>query len=257
MQLDDSEVREKLWITCNGFCLNIKEKQSLESGGQLTDRIINAACSLLKKQFPDFGGLQTTLLQQSSRGLSSCNNAIQIIHLPERKHWAVMSTIGCDSNTIKYYDSLFKDISMQTVQTIVSLLKPCKSISAKIMDVLPQKGAADCGLYSLAYCVSLAYKEDPCLCVYSQAEMRVHLMACLEKGQLTEFQVLRKRRLTNNFRSSVTLFVCPVCLKPDDGELMIFCEGCQEWFHRNECVSADDEINEEMDWFCKQCSGLI
>ena len=49
-------------------------------------------------------------------------------------------------------------------------------------------------------------------------------MSCLEKGYLTEFAVLRKRRLTNNFRSRVTLFVCPVCLKHDDGELMIFCE---------------------------------
>ena len=50
---------------------------------------------------------------------------------------------GNGSDPIKYYDSLFKDISVQTVQTIVSLLKPWKSISVKIMDVLPQKGAAD------------------------------------------------------------------------------------------------------------------
>ena len=53
------------------YHFSIKEKQLLESGGLLTDQIINAACSLLivlKKQFPDFEGLQTTLnlLQQSS-----------------------------------------------------------------------------------------------------------------------------------------------------------------------------------------------
>ena len=87
----------------------MKEKQLLESGGELTDRIINTAstCSLLKKQFPDFGGLQTTLLQQSSRALSQCNNAIQVIHLPDRKHWAVISTVDCDNNTIKYYSKVF------------------------------------------------------------------------------------------------------------------------------------------------------
>ena len=64
----------------------------------------------------------------------------------------------------------------------MSLVKPCKSINAKVMDVLPQKDAADCGLYCLAYCISLAYEEDPCSCVNSQAEMRVLLKACLEKN---------------------------------------------------------------------------
>ena len=110
-----SESTEKLWVICNGFRLTMKEKQLLESEGELTDRIIDAACSLLKKQFPDFGGLQTTLLQQSSRTLSQCNNAIQVIHLPDRKHWAVISTVDCDNNTIKYYDSLFKDMFIQTI----------------------------------------------------------------------------------------------------------------------------------------------
>ena len=48
-----SESTEKLRVLCNGFHLTMKEKQLLESGGDLTDRIINAACSLLKKQFQD------------------------------------------------------------------------------------------------------------------------------------------------------------------------------------------------------------
>ena len=55
-------------------------------------------------------------------------------------------------------------------------MKPYESTSAQVMEVLLQKGAADCGLYCLDYCVSLACKEDPCSCVYSQAEMRIHLL---------------------------------------------------------------------------------
>ena len=51
-------------------------------------------------------------------------------------------------------------------------------------------------------------------------------MACqLGKGTVEEVDKI------NSFRSSVTLFVCPI-LKPDDEDLLIFCEGCQEWFHR-------------------------
>ena len=168
--------------------------------------------------------MQTTLLQQSSRALSQSNNAIQVIHLPDRKHWAVISTVDCDNNTIKYYDSLFKDISIQTIQTIVNLLKPCKSMNAQIMDMQPQKGAADCGIYCLSYCVSLACKKDPCLYVYRQNKMRAHLISGLENGILTEFPVVRKRRLMSNMRTQVKLFICPVCLQPDDEGTMVFCE---------------------------------
>ena len=62
---------ERLWMVCNGFRLTAKGKQRLDNGGELTDKIIDAAYSLPKKQFPDYdGGLQTTLLQQRSRALS-------------------------------------------------------------------------------------------------------------------------------------------------------------------------------------------
>ena len=74
----------------------------------------------------------------------------------------------------------------------------------------PTKGAADCGIYYLSYCVSLACKKDPCLYVYRQNEMKAHLISCLENGILTEFPVVRKRRLTSNMRTQVKLFICPV-----------------------------------------------
>jgi len=54
---------------------------------------------------------------------------MQVIHVHERSHWAVIATIGCDNSTVKwrqinYYDSFYRDISIQTVQMIVSLLNP-------------------------------------------------------------------------------------------------------------------------------------
>ena len=73
---------------------------------------------------------------------------------------------------------------------------------------------------------------------------------CLENGILTEFPVVRKRRLTSNMRTQVKLFICPVCL---DGGTMVFCEQCQEWFHQDKCISPNDEVKEDPDWFCEQC----
>ena len=66
---------EKLKSYC-GFRLTIKEQQNILNGGCLTDRIINAACAILRKQFPGYGGLESTLLQQCTRGLANTTNAI-------------------------------------------------------------------------------------------------------------------------------------------------------------------------------------
>ena len=34
---------------------------------------------------------------------------------------------------------------------------------------------------------------------------------------------------------------------------MVFCEQCQEWFHQDKCISPNDEVKEDADWFCEQC----
>ena len=54
-------------------------------------------------------------------------------------------------------------------------------------------------------------------------------------------------------RTQVKLFICPVCLKPDAGGTMVFCEQFQEWFHQDKCISPNDEVKEDADWFCEQC----
>ncbi|OBA23380.1 hypothetical protein METBIDRAFT_38028 [Metschnikowia bicuspidata var. bicuspidata NRRL YB-4993] len=45
-----------------------------------------------------------------------------------------------------------------------------------------------------------------------------------------------------------------VCRKPDsDGELMISCDGCEEWFH-TKCMRIDPEYTQLLDkFFCKFC----
>ena len=60
-------------------------------------------------------------------------------------------------------------------------------------------------------------------------------MSCLEKQHFTQFPVLRNRRLSNRIRSHYSISVCPVCLKPDDGNMMVLCDVCNEWYHNN-CI---------------------
>jgi len=54
-----------------------------------------------------------------------------------------------------------------------------------IPKVQTQKGGADCGLFAIANMTALAHGIDPLLVHYDQSKMRVHLIACFEKGQMT------------------------------------------------------------------------
>ena len=63
-------------------------------GDQLLDNIhIGAAQTLINKQYPEIGGLQNTLLQNSKnlQPFQGTNN----LHMGDINHWIVTSTMGC------------------------------------------------------------------------------------------------------------------------------------------------------------------
>ena len=63
-------------------------------GGELTDVHINIAQNLLKKQFPNLGSLQCTLLQVKGTSIEiKSKKVLQIVHCLDRHHWIVASTI--------------------------------------------------------------------------------------------------------------------------------------------------------------------
>ena len=44
------------------------------------------------------------------------------------------------------------------------------------------------------------------------------------------------------------------CRKPDDGSLMLLCDGCGEWYHVERCLKmSKDEVDEIDLYFCKDC----
>ena len=51
----------------------------------------------------------------------------------------------------------------------------------QIVNVKTQKGASDCGLFSLAFATSLCVGANPAQENYIQNELRSHLYKCLEQ----------------------------------------------------------------------------
>ena len=229
----------------------MKDKHLIETGKQLTDILVNFACGLLKKQFPQFGGFQSTLLQNSKLNsqLRNPKHAIQVIHLEAEKHWVTISTIGCDEHTVNLYDSSLSSVPLSVEQAIVALLKPKCPVTVKVKNVIKQVGSADCGVYALAYCTSLVLGNNPCLSVYRQVEMRDHLVSCMENISFSTFPVAKKRRLSCDDFSVHVIEICPICLLSDNGTLMVLCEQCSRWYHK-ECVPS---FSEDDEWICVKC----
>lgn len=71
------------------------------------------------------------------------------------------------------------------------------------------------------------------------------------KTESLERTVVSQTVSTTVVHGDVKVYYCPVCSDPDDGALMIGCDGCDEWFH-GRCVGIVDDPG-DVDWFCSSC----
>ena len=74
-------------------------------------------------------------------------------------------------------------------------------IYADVHPVQQQRNGTNCGLFALAYAVSLAYGEDPGKVRYDESKMREHLLSCLRNNTLLPFPNKEGYRSTT-FRST-------------------------------------------------------
>ena len=155
-----------LWICINArYHLNEEEKSVISSRGQLTDKHINFALEILKKQFPSLNGLRCTLLLAKQNGISMLNSP----------------------NHVKIYDSLHFNVDEQTIHLIRSLFG--QEASFELHNSPRQKGYNDCGLFAIANCVSLVHWCEPKS--FDQESMRPHLIKCFEQRSFSPFPVIQ------------------------------------------------------------------
>ena len=108
-------------------------------------------------------------------------------------HWVTVSTIGCTKGKILFYDSLPPAMTGKLRKKIACLLYTSESIiNAKYVNVQMQDGSADCEVFAVAFTATLASGGQPGAFSYCQANMRLHLINCLENNALTSFPVKRR-----------------------------------------------------------------
>ena len=79
-------------------------------------------------------------------------------------HWLTISNVDCPTGTVNIYDSipncaLYSDTKSQ-IAAVLFLIDQ-KSIKVNFVDVQTQVGAADCGLFALAFATSLCVGQNP------------------------------------------------------------------------------------------------
>ena len=182
----DEDTSSEEWVRFGkGLVLTVADKEHILAGGKLDDRHIDVAQNLLKQQFSEVGGLQSTLLQAKPRKQCEQNKKmIQIVH-SRGDHWIVAATTLAADDRVLVYDSVYTTLDRPTKNTIFNLFPA--STCTELVQVNRQKGGLDCGVFAVAISTALAFQQNPAVIKFDQAAMRPHLVACFEKRQVSPF----------------------------------------------------------------------
>ena len=78
---------------------------------------------------------------------------------------------------------------------------------------------------------SLLLGDDPTTLVYNKDKLHSHLLEVLERKVISPFPISQTRRPATCEAKIEKCFVFYICRLPDNGEHMICCDNCEEWFH--------------------------
>lgn len=223
---------------------------AVKQGKWFDDQHINKAMEIIHSQFPSLAGLYNCLLGQNLSFPVTIEAFVQILHV-EGNHW--VSIEHTSSDCVNIYDSVHTSVSTDTKLQIASLLHTAsKRITLKIQKVQFQKGASDCGAYSIAFATDLAFGNSPATLEYEQSKLRSHFLECLSKRHIVPFP---SKPIKPGKPKSEYIYVFCTCRMPAEADThMTQCTMCKEWYHKS-CEHIPDSVFEDTDceWKCTVC----
>ena len=151
---------------------------------------IHAANKLLKMEFPEVAGIQSSLLSQKTSAFKRRGEgSIQIHHDRQSGHW-VMSTM-CEGNIILYDSKYTPNLSKDMEKQLRAIYGGSQYVI--VPHITQQRGSKDCGLFAIAYAWHLAQGEKPQQVVFQQKAMRDRFISCLTSIKFHPFPHVQKK----------------------------------------------------------------
>ena len=89
-------------------------------------------------------------------------NSIQIVHCATRHHWILAMTVDCMHREIKIFNFIFFNCDKETLQTMRTLFQNVlEHPTITMCRCQKQAGTTDCGLFLIAYAVTLVHGMNP------------------------------------------------------------------------------------------------
>ena len=180
---------ERTWVQANRCTLTLADKKTLLTfGSSLTDKHVNYAQALLRRQFTyNVTGLQSTLLQYKPL-IKKWDEGLQIIHC-HGCHWVVAHKEAVCTDIVKVYDTLY-DGADDVIKTVLLNLFAF-SIHGPTIEMIPMQkqtiGSNNCGVFAVAVCIEVLLKKNPSHIVFDENKMRSHLCSCFEEKCMSSF----------------------------------------------------------------------
>ena len=142
---------------------------------------------LIKEKFPIVGGLEDTVLGQLLDFPQQNNDEwVQILHNGVN-HWLVAAK-NKKKNHVDIYDSMGSPPNNHVLGCVSSLIRPSSnSFAFQLKSCQLQKNSSDCGIFAIAFAMTLACGESPSFSSYSPSQMRSHLVSCFKKKEIDPF----------------------------------------------------------------------
>lgn len=243
------------WVGSLG--LSLADKDQIAAGKCLTASHIAAANMILKETFPMQNGLQDThRLFDQHKWESDPDSFVQIVYVDTISHWACLSNKFSPDGTVDLYDSMHTTPTtdgciVKQACKILQCIQP--SITINVINVQPQVGGTDCGLFAIAMAFDLCNSIDPITFTYCQDQMREHLQVCFEQKILTHLPSVVRGKVKQRSVMSVTVELFCLCRQPEHLP-MACCDLCEEWFHPGCVAIPADVFNvDNVTWICPSC----
>ena len=217
---------------------NQEIKKEILGGNCLSDMTINLAQSILHQQFRSVLGLEHTELGLTNMFTVRKNSFLQILY--GNYHW--VTVFGNEKGEISFYDSQSNgNIPRVFLHQICNITQPAtNTISVKVQAVQQQSNQVDCGVFSIAFAVTLSLGDNPALVTYEQTMFRFHLNKCLKLGKFSLCPVINGKRQKRGKEIAITKDVYCTCRRTyfqEDTEespdtFMAPCCICQDWYHK-------------------------